>query len=359
MIVVHLCQSADPNVGGSLTVARALVKAQRELGVESWLVFLYADDPATPRIQHQDHEITCGAFRRSRWTLGVLRLRQVLNHLRPDVIHHHDGILWPRLATLGMSCVLVTHGHLGCPRKNLMASSYWTHRLTMAGTDCLIAISSWVAGSWERSGFPKSKIRLLPNGVDGEKFYPRPTDIRQKAREELGVPSDEFLLLWAGRLDRETKGLERLVAVARELPARVRLLIAGGGPDECWLREKLQALPTEHGPIILGKVADAAELFGVVDSFLFTSKVEPFGLVLLEAAVSGLPIFAFECEGGGMELLQELNALVVPEKGAAELARAITTGGGQLSPALLLNVQEKYNWRTLAASLIELYKQLL
>lgn len=359
MIVVHLCQSADPNVGGSLTVARALVKAQRALGVEAWLVCLYEDDPGVQRVREMDYEITCGVSRLMRWSSGLVKLRGVINRLQPDIIHHHDGVLWPRLALVGWKGVRITHGHLGGPRGGLLASSFWTHRLTMATTDCLIAISPWVAASWEQSGFPRAKIRLLPNGVDCERFFSRPPEVRRQLRQALGIDAGRHMLLWAGRLDRETKGLDRLVATAHKLPAEVLLVIAGGGPDDVWLKAELQQLPTERRPLLLGKVPDPAELFGVADSFLFTSKVEPYGLVLLEAAASGLPIFAFPCVGGGKELLVELGACVVGDDEAGELAQAVVRHQDYLPAGLVEKIQSNCSWGKVAAGALAIYREWL
>ena len=359
MIVVHLCQSADPNVGGSLTVARALVRAQRALGVEAWLVCLYPDDPAVQGVRAADFEITCGVSRLSRWTLGPLKLRGVINRLQPDIIHHHDGLLWPRLALLGWKGVRITHGHLGCPTGGLLSSSFVTHRLTMASTDCLIAISPWVAASWVQTGFPQSKIRLVPNGVDCERFFSRSLAERKQRRQALGIDADRHLLLWAGRLDRHTKGLDRLVATAQGLSAEVLLVIAGGGPDAAWLQAELDKFPVERQPLVLGKVPDPAELFGIADSFLFTSKVEPFGLVLLEAAASGLRIFAFECVGGGRELLVELEARVVGDTEVSELLQMINRREAHLPADLVERVRSSYSWKNVAGSTINIYQEWL
>jgi len=359
MKVVHLCQSADPNVGGSLTVARALVRAQRALGVEAWLVCLYPDDPAVQGVREADYEITCGVSRLSRWSRGLVKLRGVINRLQPDIIHHHDGLLWPRLALLGWKGVRITHGHLGCPSGGLWSSSFWTHRLTMASTDCLIAISPWVAASWEQAGFSESKIRRVPNGVDCERFFPRSPEVRRQLRHALGIDADRHLLLWAGRLDRQTKGLDRLVATAQGLSAEVQLVIAGGGSDAAWLQAELQQLPLGRRPLILGKVPDPAELFGMADSFLFTSKVEPFGLVLLEAVASGLPIFAFDCVGGGRELLVELAARVVGDTEVGELVQVINRREAHLPADILERVRNNYSWKNVAVSTVNIYEEWL
>ena len=359
MKVLHIVQSSDTCIGGSLTVARALVKAQRDIGLEAWLVCLY-DTPSRSKAEPaRDFEIQCLISRKSRWTQGILALRRALIQLQPDLIHHHDGILWPRLATLGLGIPRITHGHLGAPTAGWLNGARLTHRLTLATTDRLIAISTWVAQSWESSGMPSEHIAIIPNGVDAERFYRRPEHERNDNRAKLGISLNEKLILWAGRLDRETKGLDRLVAIANWLPPNVRLVIAGDGPDKVWLKSTLSAAGIHAAHLLIGQVEDPAALFGSADAFLFTSKVEPFGLVLLEAACSSLPIFACECTGGGADLLVELNAFIAQDSNLDSLAQAISAEVPQPAMVALQALRDKYSWVAVAQSTARLYAGLI
>lgn len=357
MRVAHICQSADPNVGGSLTVARALVNAQRNQGIDARLVFLYRSDYSSAVASHREHEIFCQVDRRSRWLRGISILRRKLEKINPDIIHHHDGILWPRLATAGLGRPLMTHAHLGRPQVSRYSGAYWIHRYIAAHTDCLLAISAWVRESWVKGGFPRERTRLIPNGVDCAHFYPRTIEVRRSARIRLGLPVDQKLLLWVGRLDRETKGLDRLVATARALPAGIQLIIAGNGPARNWLGAELEASNLVCPPLVLGKLDDPAELFGVADAFLLTSKVEPFGLVLLEAAASGLPIFAFECVGGAMNLLHELGALVVTDVAMYDFFPALAAIHSNVDPALIERICQEYSWAAVARATSAVYTE--
>ncbi len=354
MRIAHICQSADPSIGGSLTVARALVKAQREEGVDARLVFLYASRDAA--VQAADtQEIFCQVDRQSRWFRGIRILRRELEKISPDIIHHHDGIFWPRLATVGLGPPLFTHAHLERPEVSAFSAAYWTHRYIASHTDCLLAISDWVRESWVRGGFPREQTRLISNGVDCAQFYPRPEETRRALRARFGLPSDQKLLLWAGRLDGGSKGLNRLVATARVLPAGVRLIIAGDGPSRTQLVADLKALHLDSPPILLGMLHDPAELFGTADAFLFTSIVEAFGLVLLEAAASGLPIFAFECVGGAKDLLHQLGATVLDEGSIADSLSTLTAASPSVKRGLLERVRQKYSWTTVSRATLVAY----
>ena len=102
MNVIHICQSPDPTIGGSLVVARAVTAAQRLLGVNANLVYLY-EGKAGDKVKSG---ICLDVTRSKRYTEGIKKLRNVLLDQKPDVIHHHDGLFWPRSRQLVKACRL-------------------------------------------------------------------------------------------------------------------------------------------------------------------------------------------------------------------------------------------------------------
>lgn len=335
------------------------MRRQRSIGLDAWLVCLYEAPHRGRNEPTAEFEIQCLVTRATRWTKGVLTLRRLFHQLHPDIIHHHDGILWPRLAALGLGIPRVTHGHLGAPASGWFSGARFTHRFTLATTSRLIAISPWVARSWEDSGMPHDRIALIPNGVDTDRFFRRTELERAEVRAKHGIDPRERLLLWVGRMDRRTKGLDRLVAIASKLPESTRLIIGGDGPDRAWLESALMAARMKRPPLFVGRLADPSELFGSADAFLFTSVVEPFGLVLLEAACSGLPIYACECTGGGRELLDELRAFVVSDDAMPLLAEAVSRDELRLPEELIKATKERYSWEKLARATSQVYQDCL
>jgi glycosyltransferase involved in cell wall biosynthesis len=348
------------NVGGSLSVARALVREQRRLGLDARLVLLYREASEAEKLPFGPEVLRCGIERSSRWTRGIYACRQALTRLAPDLIHHHDGILWPRLATMTLRKPMVTHGHLPAPSASFFSGPGLTHAATIRSTDRLIAISDSVASSWEQSGFPARRIRVVPNGVDTRTFFPRTEVEKMRLRDQLGLPRDGRILLWVGRLHREMKGLERVVSVASLLREPFCLVIVGDGPDRSWLETELKRTVSEHLYRMVGKAGDTAPYFGCADLFLFTSHSEPFGLVLLEAAASGLPLFAFACEGGGRELLKTLGATTVQADGARELANHILGGkAGQMDTAGAAELAGRdFSWESATHKIVAVYREL-
>lgn len=358
MRVVHICQSADSRIGGSLVVARDLVAKQVELGIDARLLYLYRSSRSqVNRGNELVPSVSLDIDRRQRYSKGISALRRTLRELRPDVVHHHDGVAWTRLVTPGLGVPLVTHGHSEPPED---WKGRLIQRLVMRGTQRMIAVSEWAAAGWVAAGFPRHKISVAANGVDCVRFKPRPVEARTSKMAALKLPAGTRLLFWAGRLERIRKGLDRLVQVGRDLPEGWACIIAGDGTDRDWLAAQIEALPNKAQFRMLGNVADAEEWFGICDAYLFTSTIEPFGLVVLEAAASGLPVMCFACRGGAMELLTELKADFVDGYDKAALGTIFQTLAAPGKGAALRRVvEESYTWKRAANRTITIYRELL
>ncbi|MBI4589560.1 MAG: glycosyltransferase [Candidatus Rokubacteria bacterium] len=161
----------------------------------------------------------------------------------------------------------------------------------------------------------KAPIAVVPTGVELDRFAPGD---RGAARAALGLPADDPLLLYVGRLDRE-KSVERLLAafdqVAAVLPT-ARFLLIGGGTQARSLRD--QARRSAVGDRIdFRGVRPREELpayYRAADLFVFASESETQGLVLSEAAASALPAVAVSgCGVDEVVANSETGILTKPE----------------------------------------------
>jgi glycosyltransferase involved in cell wall biosynthesis len=358
--VLHIVQADDPAVGGSLVVAQALVAEQRKLGWDANLCFLYGECPTPTLGSTALSRLRQTLRRRSQWLLGPRKLKSTIARFQPDIIHHHDGILWPRLATWSYRSRIVTHGHLAAPSAGAPRSAKLTHTAIVRSTARLVAISNWVAESWRASGFPDERIRTIGNGVDTDRFFARTVQEKSELRDRLGVPEGRIVLLWAGRLHRQTKGLDRLLEIGGIRDPRFHVVVVGDGQDRDWLVSQLQLKATACNFDLVGRKANLEEWFAAADAFLFTSRVEPFGLVLLEAAASALPILSLPCEGGANELLPTLAGLPVQDMSANEL---INTLRGRRESGIDLElsriVRERFSWQECARAVVAVYEELV
>jgi glycosyltransferase involved in cell wall biosynthesis/predicted metal-dependent phosphoesterase TrpH len=171
-------------------------------------------------------------------------------------------------------------------------------------------------------GVPPARIGRWDRGVDLDRFDPG-------LREEGAVPG-ELAVIYAGRLTTE-KGLDLLAEAfvrARDRDPRLHLVLAGGGPEEGALRERLGPHATFLGWL---DGEDLARAYASADVFLFASRTDTLGQVILEAQASGLPVVAVD-EGGPVELIEhERSGLLCPAD-AGELAGAVLELAG--SPQL-------------------------
>jgi len=355
--VAHLCGSADTRIGGSLPVARDLVATQVLRGIDARLVYLYRSPTHQADPDSRIPSICLDIDRSQRYTKGIVALRRILQDFQPDIVHHHDGLLWPRVVTPGLGVPLVTHGHSEAPKT---WSRRMLQRFALRGTRRMLAVSQWTADGWVAAGFPREKISVVLNGVDSQRFRRRPAEARRPKLSALGLDPDARILLWAGRLERKRKGLDRLIKVGKLLPQEWVCVIAGDGTDRDWLAAEVAALPNGSRFRLLGNVPNPEEWFGIADAYLFTSPAEPFGLVILEAAASEVPILGFACSGGAMQLLAELKAEMLDEYDDVQLKRMFQDlGPSDRTSAARRIVEDLYSWESVADRTIAIYRELM
>jgi glycosyltransferase involved in cell wall biosynthesis/predicted metal-dependent phosphoesterase TrpH len=195
-------------------------------------------------------------------------------------------------------------------------------------------------------GIAPSRVARWDRGVDVTRFDP--------ARRSSGLLPGEINVLYAGRLTRE-KGVDLLAEAflaAHERDPRLHLVLAGGGPEQDSLRARLGDRATFLGWI---EGDQLARVYASADVFLFASRTDTFGQVLLEAQASGLPVVAV-AEGGPATLIADGETGLLRPADAAQLADAVLALAG--SPLLRERLRQgalaAVRGRTWAASLEQL-----
>jgi glycosyltransferase involved in cell wall biosynthesis/predicted metal-dependent phosphoesterase TrpH len=162
-------------------------------------------------------------------------------------------------------------------------------------------------------GVPQEKIGRWIRGVDLERFSP--------ALRDADLLAGEMKVLYVGRLSRE-KGIDLLCDAffaARARDPRLHLTLAGRGPEEQELRDRLGDAATFLGWV---EGNELARVYASADMFVFASTTDTFGQVIQEAQASGLATVAVRA-GGPTELIDDgrTGRLTAAEAGA--LADAI------------------------------------
>jgi glycosyltransferase involved in cell wall biosynthesis len=185
----------------------------------------------------------------------------------------------------------------------------------------VIAPSALIRDELRQRGV-RSAIAVVPTGVDVARF--RPGD-RPSARRALGLPVDDPVVLYVGRLDRE-KSVGRVLAaferVAGTLP-RARLVLVGHGTEAERLQRRAAESPVAARVHFLGVRAhdDTVTCYQAADVFLFGSETETQGLVLAEAAACGVPAVTVAASGCD-EVVRDGESGLLTKADPAALAEA-------------------------------------
>jgi glycosyltransferase involved in cell wall biosynthesis/predicted metal-dependent phosphoesterase TrpH len=164
-------------------------------------------------------------------------------------------------------------------------------------------------------GIAPTKVGRWDRGVDLDRFDPR-------LRDERLLPG-EITVLYCGRLTRE-KGVDLLAdafLAAHQQDSRLHLVLAGGGPEEEVLRQRLGDHATFLGWL---DGRDLATAYASADVFLFASQTDTFGQVILEAQASGLPVVSVD-EGGPASLIQHGETGLLAGAATDALSSALLT----------------------------------
>lgn len=162
--------------------------------------------------------------------------------------------------------------------------------------DTYVAVSRRVATELQHYyDVPADRIRIIPNGIDIERFHPDP-QAGAAIRREFGIAAETKLLLFVGH-EFDRKGLAHVVGALKFLPD-VTLLVVGSdnpGPHV----ERARAIGAADRLIFAGERRDLPALYNAADAFVLPTNYETFSLVCMEALACSVPVFATPV--GGIE----------------------------------------------------------
>lgn len=244
------------------------------------------------------------------------------------------ALLGSRLPVIG-----VHHAFGGYRRlSRRLFASFFSRRLALLGVsnavrdDMQACLPSW----------PPERIETLYNRIDVKAVQAEQVS-REAAREYLQLPLDAWVVGNVGRLhpDKDQATLIRGFAQALpQLPEGSLLAIMGSGRLEAELKVLAESLGISDSVRFLGQIAGGRRYFKAFDVFVLSSDHEPFGMVLLEAMVAGVPVIATDC-GGAREVVQGVGELF-PVGNDTELAQVLVSQARVgVSPELRLRMLER------------------
>lgn len=306
-----------------------------------------------------------------------------------DVVHCH-GVFWPELSYWSIRHSRAVHvvsflssgfGNTG-PGGGLHRRVFARH---LARIDGRVALSERARRTY--APYVPGDCRIIPSGVDLTRFRPgaRPlaaeplrdaspgasaaADPAAATRAAGAVLAAGAGILFVGRLDRR-KGLEVLLrampSVLRSVPV-ARLTVVGSGPGDSSARALVRSLALEDRVTFVGRVSREALPGHYSAADVYCSPAlggESFGIVLLEAMASGVPVVASDIPGYDETVERDIDGVLVPPgdpRGLSEGLVRVLRGG-----SLALRLREagrrkaaRHAWPTIGARTLALYEELL
>jgi len=262
------------------------------------------------------------------WRLARLMRRDGVRRL---IVHRSFDLFLGALARLlsfGHTRLLYhQHMHIGGQKKDPYHA--WLYRRI----DAFITPVEWLAERvLEKTSVPPNRLHIIPRGVEIERFTVRRPS-RTDARERYGLPSEAVVIGLIGRLDPK-KGQDiaiRALARLHQAGYRPHLLLVGdqsfdeGDAFASSIHQLVGELGLSDCVHFRPHQSDVEGAYAALDIFVLASKSECYGMVTVEALVSGLPVVGTN-DGGTVSLIHHgQNGLLFQPGNVTALAEALAS----------------------------------
>jgi glycosyltransferase involved in cell wall biosynthesis len=297
-------------------------------------------------------------------------LRKAYIETKPEIIHTHlvHADFFGLLAAGGLPAKKFSTAHNAHFRTGLadvpFQLGYQALYGSLASQTEVVAISQSVAAHAQQAwGVAPSRVHMVLNPLT----KPTPVLSREEARAILGLPADQSVFTFLGRLEPQ-KGLIYLLQALAAIQAERQLptvYIVGEGALDNALRQEADSL----GLIAAGKVCfvgltDQPGLYlAASNALLLPSLFEGLGNVIAEAFSCGIPVIASQIEGPAEVIDHLKTGLLIPPADAKALAKAIvdlmdnTALGAEMGRQAAQKAENWPSYATYAARLLSIYSK--
>lgn len=290
---------------------------------------------------------------------------EALERFRPDLVHVVNpavlglaGIYYAKTMDLPLMASYHTHlpkylEHYGL---GMLEGLMWELLKAMHNQARINLVTSTAMQS-ELTSHGIERVEIWQRGVDTELFRPELASAEMRSRLSQGHP-EAPLLLYIGRLSAE-KEIDRIKPVLEALPG-ARLALVGDGPHRAELEKHFADLPVNFVGYLAGEALASA--YASADAFIFPSRTETLGLVLLEAMAAGCPVVAANSGGIPDIVTDGVNGYLfdpADEQGAIEATRKLLATQATREQ-MRLNARaeaEKWGWAAATRQLQQFYQQ--
>lgn len=307
--VLHIVNRLEP--GGTELVVLRLIRGLNESTFEQRLGSLRGVDPLLQDVPLPGGQLLTAGADHTAFQFSVFRLARIMRIYRPHVVHSRnwgtiEAIPAARLAGVPVA-IHSEHGYELEMLSGLPMRRRIFRRLAYTMADAVFAVTRELRDYHARQAWiPPERIRVIYNGVDTQRFFPRPEE-RVLLRRRFGLPEGRFIVGTLGRAVaiKDHPTLLRAVETIVRQNIDAHAVLAGSGPE----LERNQRLVADS-PALAGRVTflpfcdEVPELLNAMDAFALTSISEGMSNTLLEAMAAGLPVVATRV-GGNPEVIVE------------------------------------------------------
>jgi glycosyltransferase involved in cell wall biosynthesis len=289
----------------------------------------------------------------------IFNFFKIINFIKkssPDIVQTHlfgadvYGRLTARLA--GVKNIISTEQNVNLSEgKFKKLAKYFTSKLAVAIVAVSEAIKQYLING---EGVAEKKIIIINNGVEIEKFLNQNREYNNNRPLVIGS---------IGRLTRQ-KGFDYLLEAMAKIDG-AKCLIAGDGEERNILAEKINKFGLSEKVELVGLKKDVPGFLASLDVFVLPSRWEGFGIVILEAGLSGLPVIASRVDGILEIITDNQDGLLFTPGNAEELAGKIkrllsnSAERAYLGKNLQQKIQEKFSIQKIVKQYEALYLQVL
>ena len=303
---------------------------------------------------------------------GLLRLAGLIKTTRPAVVHswlyHADLLATLALALSGQRRATRLVWGIRCSdmdvRRYARSTRYTLKllRFLSSRTDLVLCNSEAGRAAHERLGYRPPRWRVVPNGLDLERFRPLSNE-RAAIRADLGLSDENFVVGMCARVDpmKDHENLVKASAIFAEAAPEARFILIGAGTDEpgSALDRAIAASGIAGRFVRLGQRGDVPRLNAALDVATLSSISEGFPNVLAEAMACGVPCVTTDV--GDSAAIVGDTGLVVPPRNPAKLAAAwerLRSEGNDSRAARGAAARQRVADRYALAAMIEAYRAL-
>ena len=233
---------------------------------------------------------------------------------------------------------------------------------TLRNAQKVIAVCQALKDRMCKLGIPESKITVVPNGIDIQKFSPLP---KIEARKLLNLPLDKKIVLSVGYLI-ERKGFHHLIdaiyKLKKETNQDILLVIVGEGDSRITLQKQIEKLSLGSYVKLVGAKlhSELYKWYSAADLFCLASSREGWPNVLFEAIACGIPVVATNIWGNPEVICSDEYGILVPGQDGNSLADGIHEAlKKEWNTMKLVEYARKNTWDKIAQKVMDEFKYVI